>query len=115
MRPLIYSSNFWGYCDDAVGRGDSRGCERFLFVENCGGDACGARVFHQHSPGVVVVERGANAVPFAAVFGECLPMLWRFIDECFHVDGDEGCGIVVVWAIHMDVGRDLGVCSGLAE
>ena len=85
-----------------------------MYVENCGGDACGSRVFHPHGPGAVVVKLGAEDKAFAAVFGECVSMLWIIVDEGFHADGDEGSGVVVVWAVHVGVGGNFGVCFRLA-
>ena len=75
---------------------------------------CGLRVFHPHGPGAVVVKRGTKNKVCAAVFGKCSSTLWLVVDKGFHADGDEGSGVVVVWAIHVVVGGNFGVCFRLA-
>ena len=50
-----------------------------MLVENCGGDACGSRVFHPRGTGVAVVKRGDKDKSFAAVFGECASTLWLVV------------------------------------
>ena len=65
-----FFGEMFGCCKNAVGGDDSGRCEVFMLVEGCGGDVCGAGIFHPHGQGAVVVERGAQDETFAAVFGE---------------------------------------------
>ena len=51
-----FFGQFLGCYNNAVGRGDGWGCEVFVSVENCDGDACGASVFHPHGQGAVVIK-----------------------------------------------------------
>ena len=80
-----------------------------MFVENCGGDACGLRVFRPHVLGAIVVKRGAKKKAFAAVIGKCVLTLWLVVDEGFHADGDKRSAVIVVWAVHVGVGKHFGV------
>ena len=61
-----------------------------MFVEDCGRDACGSHVFHPHSPGAVVVKRGAKDKAFAAVFGECVLTLWLVVERLSMLTGTKG-------------------------
>ena len=56
-----------------------------------------------------MVKRGAEDKAFDTVFGECASTLWLVVDEGFHADGDEGSGVIVVWAVHVGVGGNFGV------
>ena len=67
-----------------------------MFVEDCGRDACGSRVFHPYGPGSVVVKLGAKDKAFASVLGECALTLWLVVDEVFHANRDEGSGVIFV-------------------
>ena len=80
-----------------------------MFVENCGRDACGSHVFHPHGPGAVVVKRGSEDKAFATVFDEGASTLWLVVDKIFHANGDKGSGSIVVWDVHVGVGRNSGI------
>ena len=80
-----------------------------MFVDNCGRDACGSRVFHPHGPGAVLVKRGAKDKVFAAVFSEGASTLWIVLDEVFHAERYKGSGVIVLWAVHVSVGGIFGV------
>ena len=80
-----------------------------MFVENCGGDVCGSRVFHPHGPGAIVVKRGAKDKAFAAMFGKGVSTLWLVVDKVFHSDGEKVSGVIVVWAVHVGIGGFFGV------
>ena len=80
-----------------------------MFLENCGRDACGSRVFHPHGPGAVVVKRGSEDKAIATVSGEGASTLCLVVDEGFHANGDEVIGSIVVWNVHVGVGGNFGV------
>ena len=84
-----------------------------MFVEDCGGEACGAIILHPHGPGAVVVKRGVEDENFATVFGKGAATFWFVMDGGFHADGDEGSCLVVVWAVHVGLGRNFKGCFGL--
>ena len=92
-----------------------RGSEVCVLVEDFCGESCGTCVLRPQCTGAVVDKRSADDVPFAAMLCECAPVLLFIVDECFHANRNKGCGIVVVWSIHVGVGGDLGVYLGLAE
>ena len=48
------------------------------------------------------------------MFGECALTLWLVVDKGFQANRDKGSGVVVVWAVHMGVGGNFGVCFRLA-
>ena len=75
-----------------------------MFVEDCGGDFCGARVLHPNCSGAAAVEHGADVVPFAVVLSKYAKILWLVVDEGFHANGNKEFDIVVVRAIYMSVG-----------
>ena len=85
-----------------------------MFVEDYGTDACGLRDFHPHVPGSVMVKQGVDNKSFAAVFRKCVSTLWLVAGDGFHADGDEGSGVVVVWAVHVVVGGNFVACFRLA-
>ena len=85
-----------------------------MFVEDCGGDACGSHVFHLHFPVAVVVKLGANYKAFDAMFGKCALKLWFVLDNGFHADKEEGSGVIVVLAVQTGEGAHFGVYYILA-
>ena len=109
-----FFQEFFGCRKNAVGRGDSGRCEVFMLVKNCYGDVCGVGIFHPHGPGTILVKRCAQDKSFAAVFGNSAATFRLVVDEGFYADKDEGSCVVVMWAVHVGIGRDFGVCFGLA-
>ena len=61
-----------------------------------------------------MVKRGAKDKAFAAMFRKCVLVLWLVLDEGFYANRDEGSGVSVVWAVHVGVDGNLGVCFRLA-
>ena len=86
-----------------------------MLVENGGGNAGAAGVFHPDDPGAVVLERCAEDVALAAVLGEGLASVGLIVDERFHSDGHEGRGVVVMGPVDMGVCGDLGEHVGLPQ
>ena len=86
-----------------------------MLVENGGGDAGAAGVFHPDDPGAVVLERCAEDVAFATVLGESLAPVGFVVHKGFHADGNEGSSVVVMSSVDVGVGGDLGEHVGLPQ
>ena len=106
---------FSSCCNDSVFRGDRRVHEIFVLVEDCDSDLYGPHSLHPHLPGAVVVETNAYDVPFAVMLYKCASTFGLVLDKCFHANGNNGCGIVVVWTIHASVVGEIRAYLGLVE
>ena len=56
-----------------------------------------------------MLKQSAKEPTFATVFCESAAFFGLVVEEGFHADGDEGCRVVVMSAIHMGVGGDFRV------
>ena len=102
------SGQFASCCHDGVFGSDRRVGDVFMLVENGGGNAGVAGVFHPDDPGAVVLERCAEDVAFATVLGESLAPVGFVVNKGFHSDGNEGSSVVVMGPVDVGVGGDLG-------
>ena len=100
---------------DGVFGSNRRVGDVLVLVENRGGDARAAGVFHPDDPRAIVFKGGAEDVALAAVLGEGLAPVGLVVDEGFHPDGHEGRGVVVVGPVDMSVGGDLWEQIGLSQ
>ena len=49
------------------------------------------------------------------MFCPCTSLFWLVVYQCLHADGDEGEGGVIMCAVQVCVGQDVGICVALAE
>ena len=62
-----------------------------------------------------MLEECAEDEAFAAVFGKGFTLVGLVMDEGFHPNGNKGRGVVVVGAVDVGVGGDLGEHVGLSK
>ena len=86
-----------------------------MLVEDCGGHAGAAGVFHPDNPCAVVLEGSAEDVALAAVLGEGLAPVGLVVEERFHSDRHEGRGVVFMGPVGVGAGGDLGENVGLPQ
>ena len=60
-------------------------------------------------------EGSAKDESFATMFCKGASFSGLFMDECFRADGDKGCLVVVMGAVHAGISRYFWVNAGLLE
>ena len=72
-------------------------------------------IFHPHSPGTIMFEGSAKDKSFATMFCKGASFFGLVTNEGYHANGDKGCLVIVMGAVHVGISRDFWVNAGLLE